>query len=221
MFCTRTIEPGSEGCEIGTHQKQFNKVGLAKGDLFHSLPTNKGEDLPLRFISSSVNIMNLPTSIASTLRGEMTVVLWTQELNAIQEGVDEDRISLAALPVSYTPTPSLKRTREEDTETLEREELVAHKKRVELDELDLDSLRVMPSTVASSFGWKTATTSIRAIIPEIQHLDSSIADATSHLNQVTSHMNQSLKQIDLKIDGLHSTVGPRPIEVGALESTQV
>ena len=124
----------------------------------------------------------------------MTVVLWTQELNAIQEGVDEDRISLAALPVSYTPTPSLnKRTREEDTETLEREELVAHKKRVELDELDLDLLMVIPSTVASSFGWKTATTSIRAIIPEIQHLDSSIADATSHLNQVTSHMKQSLK----------------------------
>ena len=34
-------------------------------------------------------------------------------------------------------------------------------------------------------------------------------------------MNQSLKQIDLKIDGLHSTVGPRASEVGALESTQV
>ena len=163
MFCTRTIEPGSEGCEIGTHQKRFNKVGLAEGDLFIPWPPTKGRTCPCAFISPSVNITNLPTVIASTLRGERPVVLWTQVLNAIQEGVeeDEDRISLAALPVSYTPTPSLKRTREADTETLEREELVAHKKRVELNELDLDSLMVIPSTVASSFGWKTATISIR------------------------------------------------------------
>jgi hypothetical protein len=56
VFCTRIIEPGSEGFEIGTHQKQFNKVGLAKGDLsFLAHQQREGFALAFLFLQASTS----------------------------------------------------------------------------------------------------------------------------------------------------------------------
>jgi hypothetical protein len=51
------------------------------------------------------------------------------------------------------------------------------------------------------------------MVPALQTLDTS-------LKEVNSRVNWAMEQTDLKISGLHSSVGPDPLEVGDLEPAQ-